>query len=197
MINATDLRSALGSPYDRSNSPRPESGQHLRYVAGRAFLPCQVLGFRIGQARIQCGFCGLNAGETSPDPLLYLSPEQALEEVEPDARSDIYSLGAIMYFLLTGRGQQPIQVILAHANQNPTPPSEMVVPVPKALGAVVLRCLEKSPSDRYQSVAHLRQALHECADIELCTAQDAKAWWHSRTEMATINDLRDVRMTAV
>lgn len=65
------------------------------------------------------------------------------------ARSDIYSLGTIMYFLLTGRapvaGQHPIQMILAYENQNPTPPSEMVAPVPKALGAVVLRCLAKSP----------------------------------------------------
>ena len=59
---------------------------------------------------------------------LFMSPEQAMGDIKPDARSDLYSLGAVAYYILTGRppfeGDQPIKVIMAHVNQEVEPPSQ-------------------------------------------------------------------------
>lgn len=96
----------------------------------------------------------------------YMAPEQA-ERNQADPRSDIYSLGVMLYEMLTGRlpfaGRRPLEVILQHVN-DPVPP--LVTPrglevVPAALEAVVLRCLAKSPMDRLQSMEELLAALGE------------------------------------
>ena len=83
-----------------------------------------------------------------------MSPEQATGEGEPDARSDIYSLGAVAYFMLTGRppfpGENAIKVMIAHASQQVTPPSVHRPDIPADLEAIVLRCLAKHPADRFQ-----------------------------------------------
>lgn len=119
---------------------------------------------------------GLIAG--SP---LYMPPEQALADGEPDARSDIYSLGAVAYFLLTGRppflGQKPMQVLVAHARDPVTPPSRFRPEVPADLEQVVLRCLAKRPDDRYQDVRSLAAALAQCESAQAWTADVATRWW--------------------
>jgi eukaryotic-like serine/threonine-protein kinase len=115
---------------------------------------------------------------------LYMSPEQAIGEAHPDARSDIYSLGAVMYFLLTGRppfeGNRPIKVMIAHAHEEVVPPSEHRPDVPSDLEAVVLGCLAKDPAERFQSAAELREALDRCGDAGRWTRADAAAWWQHR-----------------
>ena len=97
---------------------------------------------------------------------LYMSPEQALGDSDPDARSDIYSMGAVAYFLLTGappfEGDRTIKIILAHAHQEVVPPSRLRSDIPTDLEQVILRCMAKNPADRYQSALALRQALAEC-----------------------------------
>jgi len=112
---------------------------------------------------------------------LYMSPEQAVGETEPDARSDIYSLGAVAYFMLTGRppfvDDKPLKILFAHARDPVTPPSELRPEVPADLEAVILRCLEKRPGDRYQSVNALEEALSECECANGWTRLDANAWW--------------------
>lgn len=110
----------------------------------------------------------------------YLSPEQACNiEVEP--RSDIYSLGATAFFLLTGRPPftegRLTQRIAAHREQ--TPPS-LGIEVPDALERVVMRCLAKRPSDRFESAAALRQALLACG-VDSWTAEQAAQWWQENT----------------
>jgi serine/threonine-protein kinase len=113
---------------------------------------------------------------------LYMSPEQALGEVEPDARGDIYSLGAVAYFLLTGSppfdGDKPMKVLLAHAHEEVVPPSHVRPEIPADLEQIVLRCLAKGPEDRFQTVNSLGQALSECEIAGDWSREHAARWWY-------------------
>ncbi|MBI3836766.1 MAG: serine/threonine protein kinase [Planctomycetia bacterium] len=114
---------------------------------------------------------------------LFMSPEQALGDSEPDARSDIYSLGAVAYYLLTGAppfdGERAIKIMLAHAHQQVVPPSRLRPDIPRDIEQVVLRCMAKNPAERYQSAAALRQALSECVAAGGWTHEDAAGWWQA------------------
>jgi serine/threonine-protein kinase len=114
---------------------------------------------------------------------LYMSPEQALGDLEPDERCDIYSLGAVAYFLLTARppfaGDRAIKVILAHAHDEVVPPSRLRADLPADLEQVVLRCLAKNPENRFASAMALRQSLAECESAGRWTHGDAAQWWQA------------------
>ena len=95
---------------------------------------------------------------------LYMSPEQA-SDGEIDRRSDIYSLGATFYTLLTGKppfsGEAAPQIMFKHVTA-PTPDPRSVVPdIPESVVQILRRAMEKSPSDRYQTAEEMRQALEE------------------------------------
>ncbi|MEO2089820.1 MAG: serine/threonine-protein kinase, partial [Gemmataceae bacterium] len=94
----------------------------------------------------------------------FMSPEQAAGETAVDARSDVYSLGAVAYFTLTGRppfaGKSLGQILAAHRNEPPPP----LPGVPDRLAAVVTRCLAKDPADRFPSVADLDRSLQACGE---------------------------------
>lgn len=113
---------------------------------------------------------------------LYMSPEQALGENEADARGDIYSLGAVAYYLLTGRppfeGEKPMRVLLAHAHDAVVVPSRIRSDIPDDLEQVVMRCLAKQPEDRYQNIASLGQALADCEAAADWSREHAARWWH-------------------
>jgi serine/threonine-protein kinase len=117
---------------------------------------------------------------------LYMSPEQALGKGTPDARSDIYSLGSVGYFLLTGRppfeGEEPMEVLVAHARDTVRPLRELCPDVPADLEQVILRALEKDPDARFQSAVEMEQALADCRCAGAWTAQDAAAWWRQLGE---------------
>lgn len=121
-------------------------------------------------------------GSVTGSPL-YMSPEQATGDIEPDARSDIYSLGAVMYFLLTGKPpfdhQKPIQVMIAHASQEPQPLLDLRPELPEDLAQIVMRCLEKKPAARFQTATQLAAALEECQLSEQWTRDDATRWWQA------------------
>src|SRR5215467_3330508 len=84
----------------------------------------------------------------------YLSPEQA-RGGEVDQRSDLYSLGIVLYELLTGKtpfeGDTPVEIAMKHLSATPQPPSKLRPDIPRDLDMVVLRALAKDPDDRYQS----------------------------------------------
>jgi serine/threonine-protein kinase len=92
----------------------------------------------------------------------YLSPEQ-VEGRSPDARSDVYALGVVLYEMLCGRppfaAETELATALQHVRGEPLPPRRLVAGIPKPLEAVVLRAMAKEPGDRYQSAAELRGAL--------------------------------------
>jgi serine/threonine-protein kinase len=116
----------------------------------------------------------------------YLSPEQARGRDDLDARSDIYSLGAVAYFLLTGRppfvGGTAMDVIIAHLSQTPAPLAEYRAELPADLQAIIARCLEKEPSKRFADAEGLERALAECSCACRWTAQDAAGWWREHPE---------------
>ena len=112
---------------------------------------------------------------------LYMSPEQASASSEPDARSDIYALGAVAYFMLAGRppfnAEKAIHVLLAHMNEPVVALSQWRPDVPEDLERVVMRCLAKRPEDRYQDAQSLREALLACRSAGAWTREDAARWW--------------------
>jgi hypothetical protein len=119
---------------------------------------------------------------------LFMSPEQARGLGDLDARSDIYSLGAVAYALLTGRppfnGSNPLDVMIAHVRDEVKWPSQHRADMPADLERVILRCLAKSPEDRFQDVFSLEQALAECAAAERWTQRHAANWWRETDEIA-------------
>jgi serine/threonine-protein kinase len=96
----------------------------------------------------------------------YMSPEQAAGQDRLDGRSDIYSLGAVAYFLLTGSPPFPrdgvIEAIVAHLHEPVRPLTDLCPEVPADLQAVVLRCLEKDLARRFADVNSLHVALVNC-----------------------------------
>lgn len=126
---------------------------------------------------------GLQANGNSPfvGSPLYMSPEQARGTQKIDARSDVYSLGAVGYYLVTGRppfdGQSPWQVMTAHIHEEVRPPSQIRPDLPPDLEAVLLKCLAKRPEDRYPDVVALAEALERCSIGRIWTFRDAEIWW--------------------
>ncbi|MEM9657118.1 MAG: serine/threonine-protein kinase [Planctomycetota bacterium] len=112
---------------------------------------------------------------------LFMSPEQATGSDELDERSDIYSLGAVMYYMATGRPpfaySQPLKVMVAHASEDPEPPSLVNPEIPVDLGEVILHAMEKLPENRYQSTREMREALDRVDVASSWTSDSASQWW--------------------
>jgi serine/threonine-protein kinase len=110
----------------------------------------------------------------------YMAPEMAIS-ADIDGRADIYALGCVAYYLLTGKqvfeGTAPMQVMSQHLQSAPVAPSERAgIPLPAALDALVLACLAKKPADRPQdaNVLALRLA---AIDLPPWTETQAHEWW--------------------
>jgi hypothetical protein len=126
----------------------------------------------------------------------YMSPEQAIGDREPDARSDIYAMGAVLYFAITGRppfeDERPMKVLIAHAHEAPQPPSQYNPDVPDDVEAIIMRCLQKAADDRYQSAFELAQALDACEDAGGWTRDQAREWWQHNGRAAASTAEREL-----
>jgi serine/threonine-protein kinase len=114
----------------------------------------------------------------------YMAPESIRTPERVDARTDLYALGAVGYFLLAGRdvfdGRSIVEVCSQHLHEKPAPLSARGVSVPAELEALVFACLEKDPALRPQSAAELRRRLEAClaaGNIEPWDAAQADRWW--------------------
>jgi hypothetical protein len=118
---------------------------------------------------------------------LYLSPESISSPNSIDVRSDLYSLGAVGYFLLCGQpvfgAQTYLEICAHHLHTVPERPSlRLARSLPADLEAVLLRCLEKKPDARPSSAHELAAALSTCAGADEWTTPRARAWWSENRE---------------
>ena len=112
----------------------------------------------------------------------YMAPEAISSPDQIDARADLYALGAVGYFLLTGEDVFPdgsvLEVCGHHLHTEPEPPSARLgKPLPADLERLLLDCLAKDPAGRPPSARALRAALLECADAGAWREEDARSWW--------------------
>jgi hypothetical protein len=113
----------------------------------------------------------------------YMSPEQINASKNLDSRSDIYSLGALAYFALTGQspfaGRTPVEMMAAHIYEQPQHLARHRPDVDADLEGIVLRCLAKDPAARFPDAESLENALAECRCAGQWSRKEAAAWWHS------------------
>jgi serine/threonine protein kinase/Tfp pilus assembly protein PilF len=119
----------------------------------------RIMDFGIARSILGKGITGAGVMIGTPE---YMSPEQA-EVKEVEQRSDIYSLGVILYEMVTGRvpfeGETPLGIAMKHKSEIPKDPRELNTQIPEDLSRVILRCMEKDKEKRYQSVEEVRSEL--------------------------------------
>jgi serine/threonine-protein kinase len=120
---------------------------------------------------------------------LYLSPESILTPQRLDARADIYGLGGVAYWLVTGtppfKGDNAVELCAHHLHTPPEPPSNRH-PVPSDLEQVILTCLAKDPAARPESASSLSELLSNCRAAGSWSEAEAKAWWLKHREQAAL-----------
>ena len=112
----------------------------------------------------------------------YMAPEIVLGEQNVDPRADVYALGCVAYYLLTGQlvfeAETSIKMMLQHMQAQPVAPSERTeLPIPRELDEVILQCLQKDPNHRPQTAQELLRLLNQISIRDPWTEQDAKLWW--------------------
>jgi serine/threonine protein kinase len=141
---------------------------HRHGIVHRDIKPHNVLVDREGRVKVtDFGIARAGASQMTETGSIvgtaqYLSPEQA-KGGEVDQRSDLYSLGIVLYELLTGKtpfeGDTPVEIAMKHLSTAPQPPSKLRPDIPRDLDMVVLRALAKDPDDRYQSADEMEADL--------------------------------------
>jgi hypothetical protein len=131
----------------------------------------------------------LSRAETVVGSPLYMAPEQSLNVHASDVRSDIYSLGAVGYFLVVGHppfvAENPLEIMISHARDAVRPPSQLAPELPADVEAILLKCLAKDPEERFASSAALGEALAVCSVAGQWTRSDAARWWHGHQDALT------------
>jgi len=162
---------------------------HLLHPHGGAGDCVKVLDFGlVKEVRQEGGIELTNEASLSGTPQ-YMAPESITSPNTVDARADLYALGAVAYYLLTGThvftGKSIVEVASHHLHSAPEPlSSRLGKPVVADLEQLVLGCLAKDPSDRPQSAFELEQRLSECANILPWTSEDARRWWEVHGELS-------------
>jgi serine/threonine-protein kinase len=138
---------------------------------------------------------GTDVGSTTTAALtgtpLYLSPEAIKDPKRVDGRSDLYAVGAVIFYLLTGthvfEATTIVEVCSHHLHTQPETPSERLGrSVPRDLERVVMRCLAKPVDDRFRDAQSLRDALEACDCAEEWTDELAVEWWRTNRDRAAL-----------
>jgi serine/threonine protein kinase len=136
--------------------------------------------FRQGDADV--GQTLLSGDHPTTGTPAYMAPEIILGAADVDRRADVYALGCVAYFLLTGHlvfeGDTSMKVLVQHIQSVPIPPSERTeLPIPRELDNLVLACLEKDPNKRPQDAEQLYRLAYGCHSCDRWTSDAAKVWW--------------------
>jgi serine/threonine-protein kinase len=142
---------------------------HQAGLVHRDVKPGNIMITRDGQVKVMdFGIARTTSGDTLTQTAAilgtasYLSPEQAQGE-SVDLRSDIYSVGCVLYEMLIGRapftGDSPVSIAYKHVREQPIPPSRINTDIPSGLEAVVMKCMAKNPENRYRTADELREDL--------------------------------------
>jgi serine/threonine-protein kinase len=160
---------------------------HSRGVVHRDVKPGNVLLTGSGQSKVTD--FGIARAMSSPDEDLtqagsvmgtatYFSPEQA-QGLPVDPRSDLYSLGVVLYEMVTGRapfaGDTPLAIAYKHVQDQPAAPSTVISDLPQGMDAIIMKLLSKRPDDRYASAEELRMDLRRFLHGETTNAERALA----------------------
>ncbi|HEX2026312.1 MAG TPA: Stk1 family PASTA domain-containing Ser/Thr kinase [Actinomycetota bacterium] len=152
---------------------RALASAHEGGLVHRDIKPGNIMLTRDGEVKVMdFGIARTSTGDTLTQTAAilgtasYLSPEQA-QGATVDARSDIYSLGCVLYEMLTGRapftGDSPVSIAYKHVREDPVPPSHLNGDVPEELEAVVMKSMAKNPDNRYQTAEEMREDLDRAA----------------------------------
>jgi hypothetical protein len=153
----------------------------------------KVLDFGLVKATDDQQQAGLTQQASLTGTPLYMSPEAIQLPNSVDARSDLYAVGAMGYFLLTGQpvfeADSVVDLCQKHVATPPVPPSERVrTPIPPELESAILACLEKSRAKRPQTARDLAALISRCAEATAWSIEDSDAWWgrHERGQASGI-----------
>jgi eukaryotic-like serine/threonine-protein kinase len=144
----------------------------------------KVLDFGLVKAQASDGESRMTmTGSTTGTPA-YMPPEVAMGSEEIDGRADLYGLGCVAYWLLTGRlvfeEKGTTAMILAHVQKAPSPPSLVSeIPIPASLERMVMSCLAKRPEDRPPNAETLARVLCEECEVGRWSREDAERWWRT------------------
>ena len=158
---------------------------------GKSFDVVKLLDFGLVQATAQEPINLRSVDTKLHGSPAFMCPEQAVG-MTPDSRGDLYSLGAVAYFLLTGHppfvDENPIMLIVAHATTAVPTFEEIGVDVPRDLSDIILKCLSHEPSGRFASGRELLQALEQCSANTEWTWSAAEQWWLENVPTAEAPD---------
>ena len=174
---------------------------HERGLVHRDIKPANIYVCRLGQDYdfikvLDFGLVKFNGGASSQTPTqtavttrheilgtpAFMSPEAILGRSDVDRRADVYALGCVAYYLLTGRqvfeSDSPMRALIDHVSTEPSAPSvHAKYHVPADLDAIVLACLAKDPQKRPPDAKTLRHILHDCQTCSLWSNTEAEEWW--------------------
>lgn len=144
-------------------------------------LPFTLMLTDFGLAKLIAGGATQTAGGLALGTARYMAPEQARpDHAEIGPAVDIYSLGVILYELLTGRapivGENDVDTLVRVATDHPPSPARFVGDLPRDLGAICLKCLEKNPADRYATARDLQADLQRFLAGESTRARPLRPW---------------------
>jgi serine/threonine-protein kinase len=142
----------------------------------------KVLDFGLVRQQRQSESTALTDAHSITGTPLYMAPEAVRDADSLDARGDVYQLGQVAYYLLTGHhvftAENPMDVMLKHVSEAPVPPSQVRgEPISESLEQLVLRCLEKDRDRRPASAGELLEAFESCSVKGTWSQADARAWW--------------------
>jgi eukaryotic-like serine/threonine-protein kinase len=149
---------------------------------GRDYDFVKVLDFGLVKVNTPTEQHTLTGAHVTTGTPAFMAPEAIVDQDAVDERADVYALGCVAYFLLTGQlvfqADTPMKMFLQHLQAQPVPPSHRTeMPIPAELDALVLACLEKDPDRRPQDAEQLLEMLDRCHVRENWDNAAARAWW--------------------